>query len=56
MECVKRGCDITRELPKAKFIKSDKVFKKVITLPSGEKVEIEYKNKYEKGDKITYKM
>lgn len=56
MECVKRGCDITRELPRAKFIKSDKVFKKIITLPSGEKVEVEYKSKYEKGDKITYKM
>lgn len=56
MECVKRGCDITRALPRAKKIKSGKVFKKLITLPSGEQMEIEYTSKYERGDKITYKM
>lgn len=56
MECIKRGCDITRTLPRAKKIKSGKVFKKLITLPSGEQMEIEYTSKYERGDKITYKM
>ena len=55
MECVKRGCDITRNLPKAKKIKSDKVFNKTIVLPNGQELEIEYKGVYEKNNKITYK-
>jgi hypothetical protein len=56
MECVKRGCDITRALPRAKFIPSGKVFNKVIQLPNGELIEIEYTKQYERNNKITYKM
>ena len=56
MECIKRGCDITRPLPRAKKIRSGKVFKKLIILPNGEQMEVEYTSKYERGDKITYKM
>ena len=56
MECVKRGCDITRALPSAKRIPSGKVFTKTIVLPNGETMEIEYTREYKRGDKVTYKM
>lgn len=56
MECVNRGCDITRPLPKAKRLKSDKIFTKTIVLPNGVCIEFDYKTTYIRGDKITYKM
>ena len=56
MECIKRGCDITRPLPKAKRLKSDKVFTKTIVLPNGVSIEFDYKTLYIRGDKTTYKM
>lgn len=55
IECFKRGCDITRDLKVKKNIKSEKVFTEKITLPSGEKIEFEYKQKTERNGKITYK-
>ena len=56
MECIRRGCDITRNLPRAKLIASGKVFNKTIQLPNGELINVEYTKQYERGEKITYKM
>lgn len=56
MECIKRGCDITRPMERAKFIPSEKVFKNIITLPDGQRIEFEYTKEYTRGDKTTYTM
>lgn len=55
VECVKRGCDITRPLPKAKNVESDKVLTKTIKLPDGHIINVEYKSVFERGGVITYK-
>ena len=56
MECVKRGCDITRGMERAKLIPSGKVFNEVLVLPDGQEVSFEYTKAYKRGDKTTYKM
>lgn len=56
MECVKRGCDITRPLENAKFIPSDKVFRETMILPDGQEIKVEYTKVYKRGDRTTYKM
>lgn len=55
-ECVKRGCDITRELPKAKFIPSKKLFTDTIKTADGEFIEITYRKKTTRDNITTYKM
>lgn len=42
LECLKRGCDITRAEEKEGYIGSGKIFTKKIVLPNGEKYEFEY--------------
>lgn len=54
-ECVRRSCDITRPLPRAKYITSDKEFEEVIVLPTGQEVNIHYTKKFSRGNKTTYK-
>ncbi len=50
IECVRRGCDITRaEKMKGRYIPSEKVFKKTIII-NGEKVEFEYTKRKGKAD------
>lgn len=55
-ECVRRGADITKVLPKAKFIASGKEFQEEIVLPTGQKVEIAYTKKVVRGNRTTYKV
>ena len=54
IECIKNGCDITRPLPKAKRIASEKVFTKVIKYKDTE-IIVEYTSCYERNGVITYK-
>lgn len=55
LECIRRNADITRALPKAKRLASEKVFHQVIVLPDGKVVEFDYKKQFVRGDRITYK-
>ena len=55
LECVRRNADITRTLPKAKRITSDKIFDQTIILPNGQEINFQYKRKFERNNKITYK-
>ena len=54
VECVKRGCDITRALKLNHFIKSDKELVEVLVI-DGVETEIKYKNKYSRNGKTYYK-
>ena len=54
LECIRRGCDITRPM-NHKAIYSDKVFTKTLELPDGEIVNLEYTKEYTKGNKTTLK-
>ena len=54
VECVKRGCDITRVLKTNHFIKSDKELVEVLVV-DGVETEIKYKNKYSRNGKTYYK-
>lgn len=56
IECIKRGCDITRPMEKPKFIISNKKFSKTIVLPNGEVIQFEYTKDYNKGDRVIYKI
>ena len=56
IECIRRGCDITRPMNRAKYIASDRVFSKTIILPDGEVVQFEYTKDYTRGDRVIYKM
>jgi len=42
LNCLQRGCDITRAEVKGSNIESGKVFQKTIVLPSGERMSFEY--------------
>ena len=55
IECVKRGCDITRPIPLKRYFPSEKVNKKVIKLPDGSEINVEYKKTYERNGVISYK-
>ena len=46
IECVKRGCDITRPMKLIKNIPSEKVFSKVIRA-NGQEIKVEYNKVYE---------
>lgn len=54
IECVKRGCDITRPLKTNHRIKSDKELKEVIVV-DGKETQITYKTKYSRNGKTYYK-
>lgn len=55
VECVKRGCDITRPMPLKRYFASEKVNKKTIKLPDGNEIDVEYKKSYERNGVISYK-
>lgn len=55
VECVKRGCDITRPMKKDNRIPSEQVFKKKIKLPDGNEINVEYQKMYERNGVISYK-
>lgn len=55
VECVKRGCDITRPMEKGANVKSDLTLQEIIVVNGVEQV-IEYKSKYVRNGKTTYKM
>ena len=55
VECVKRGCDITRPIPLKRYFASEKVNKKTIKLPDGKEIAIEYQKSYERNGVISYK-
>lgn len=55
LECIKRNADITRALPNAKLIASNKIFHQIIILPDGQRLEFNYKKKFIRGDRITFK-
>lgn len=55
VECVKRGCDITKPMKKGGNIASEKVFTENMVLPSGETVQFEYTKKYERNGVVKYK-
>ena len=54
LECIKKGCDITRDT-KRFFINSDKILNETLVI-NGETIEVEYKKKYTRNGKTTYKM
>lgn len=54
VECVKRGCDITRDLKISKLIKSNKAFTEIIVV-DGKETEITYKTKCNRKGKTYYK-
>jgi hypothetical protein len=55
IECVKRGCDITRPIKTNHFIKSGKELTETLII-NGEETIITYKNKYSREGKTYYKM
>lgn len=55
VECIKRGCDITKPMKKGGNIPSEKVFTKKMVLPSGEEIEIAYTKEYERNGMVKYK-
>lgn len=55
VECVKRGCDITRALPSNHFIKSEKLLQDIVIIDGNETI-IKYKSKTKRNNKTYYKM
>lgn len=55
-EVIRRGCDITKKLPRAKFIPSGKVFTKTLII-NGESIEVNYtkmSKSWDKADTIRF--